>query len=102
MFVLMKRQAQLGKFVGTELTLSSEKYTFRLSLPEEHGKYLEIVGFDSFPSGVEDALLKAEYISLINNKFIKSLSDLAAGVKSINVGNERLLAREVNRNANYF
>ena len=62
-------------------------YFQTLSLPEEHGKYLEIVGFDSFPSGLEDALLKAEYISLIDNKFIKSLSDLAAGVKPKNVGN---------------
>nr|POE88534.1 putative disease resistance protein [Quercus suber] len=64
-----------------------EIYFQILSLPEEHGKYLEIVGFDIFPSGVEDALQKAEYISLIDNKFIKSLSDLAAGVESINVGN---------------
>ncbi|XP_023870647.2 putative disease resistance protein At4g19050 [Quercus suber] len=64
-----------------------EIYFQILSLPEEHGKYLEIVGFDRFPSGVEDALQKAEYISLIDNKFIKSLSDLAAGVESINVGN---------------
>ena len=63
-----------------------EIYFQTLSLPEEHGKYLEIVGFDSF-TGFEDALLKAEYISLIDNKFIKSLSDLAAGVKSMNVGN---------------
>ncbi|KAK9984754.1 hypothetical protein SO802_034279 [Lithocarpus litseifolius] len=63
-----------------------EIYFQTLSLPEEHGKYLEIVGFDSF-TGFEDALLKAEFISLIDNKFIKSLSDLAAGVKSMNVGN---------------
>ncbi|XP_030948307.1 putative disease resistance protein At4g19050 [Quercus lobata] len=63
-----------------------EIYFQTLSLPEEHGKYLEIVGFNSF-TGFEDALLKAEYISLIDNKFIKSLSDLAAGVKSMNVGN---------------
>ncbi|KAM3734767.1 hypothetical protein ACB098_10G039700 [Castanea mollissima] len=63
-----------------------EIYFQILSLPEEHGNYLEIVGFDSF-TGFEDALLKAEYISLIDNKFIKSLSDLAAGVKSMNVGN---------------
>ena len=63
-----------------------EIYFQTLSLPEEHGKYLEIVGFDSF-TGFEDALLKAEYISLIDNKFIKSLSDLTAGVKSMNVGN---------------
>lgn len=76
-----------GKYVDICLhkvdSIFRKIYFQTLSLPEEHGKYLEIVGFDSFPSGVEDALLKAEYISLINNKFIKSLSDL----KSINVGN---------------
>ncbi|XP_040990785.1 putative disease resistance protein At4g19050 [Juglans microcarpa x Juglans regia] len=39
-------------------------------------QYLEIVGFDSFPAGVEDALKKAAYVSLIENKFITRLSDL--------------------------
>ncbi|GMY29953.1 putative disease resistance protein At4g19050 [Fagus crenata] len=62
-------------------------YFQTLSFPEEHGQYLEVMGFDSFPAGVEVALLKAEYISLIDNKFIESLSDLAAGVKAMDFGN---------------
>ncbi|KAF5459906.1 hypothetical protein F2P56_019816 [Juglans regia] len=44
-------------------------------------QYLEIVGFDSFPAGVEDALKKASYVSLIGNKFITRLSDL--GVENV-------------------
>ncbi|XP_040985877.1 putative disease resistance protein At4g19050 [Juglans microcarpa x Juglans regia] len=44
--------------------------------PKDGGQYLEMLGFHSFPAGVEDALMKAEYVSLIGNKFIKCLSDL--------------------------
>ncbi|KAG6621204.1 hypothetical protein I3842_Q029400 [Carya illinoinensis] len=56
-------------------------YFNTLSFPEECRQYLEIVGFDSFPAGVEDALKKAAYVSLIGNKFITRLSDL--GVKNV-------------------
>ncbi|KAE7996848.1 hypothetical protein FH972_001537 [Carpinus fangiana] len=61
-------------------------YLQKFSVPEEHGGFLEIVGFDSFPDGIEGAIVKAEYIALIRNKFIKSLSDLAAGLKAVNEG----------------
>ncbi|KAG6683686.1 hypothetical protein I3842_12G026200 [Carya illinoinensis] len=56
-------------------------YFNTLSFPGECRQYLEIVGFDSFPAGVEDALKKAAYVSLIGNKFITRLSDL--GVKNV-------------------
>ncbi|KAM4085592.1 hypothetical protein ACJW30_10G039500 [Castanea mollissima] len=49
------------------------------SFPENISKYLEIIGFDEYPGGVEDVLMKAEYVSLIENDFVKSLSDLAVG-----------------------
>lgn len=61
-------------------------YLKTFSLPEEHGRYLEIVGFDCFPAGVEDALTRAECVSLIDNKFIKSLRNLTEGLKAMNVG----------------
>ncbi|KAM4073703.1 hypothetical protein ACB094_10G039700 [Castanea mollissima] len=49
------------------------------SFPENISKYLEIIGFDEYPGGVEDVLMKAEYVSLIENDFVKSLSDLDVG-----------------------
>jgi Leucine-rich repeat (LRR) protein len=61
-------------------------YLMTFSVPKEGGRFLEIVGFDSFPAGIEGAIVKAEYIRLIDNKFIKSLSDLVAGLKAMNVG----------------
>jgi Leucine-rich repeat (LRR) protein len=61
-------------------------YLKTFSVPKEGGRFLEIVGFDSFPAGIEGAIVKAEYIRLIDNKFIKSLSDLVAGLKAMNVG----------------
>ncbi|XP_059462641.1 putative disease resistance protein At4g19050 [Corylus avellana] len=59
-------------------------YLQKFSVPEDHGGFLEIVGFDRFPDGIEGGIVKAEYIALIRNKFMKSLSDLAA--KAINEG----------------
>lgn len=64
----------------------SEIYFKTLHFPEEDGRFLEIFGYDSFPDGVEDALMQAEYISLVDNQFIKSLSDLVAK-ETIYVGN---------------
>ncbi|XP_059462644.1 putative disease resistance protein At4g19050 [Corylus avellana] len=61
-------------------------YLQKFSVPEEGARFLEIVGFDRFPDGIEGAIVKAEYIALIRNKFMKSLSDLAAGLKAANVG----------------
>ncbi|KAE7996847.1 hypothetical protein FH972_001536 [Carpinus fangiana] len=61
-------------------------YLKTFSVPKEGGRFLEIVGFDGFPAGIEGALVKAEYICLIDSKFIKSLSDLVAGLKAMNVG----------------
>ncbi|XP_075641003.1 uncharacterized protein LOC142612740 [Castanea sativa] len=49
------------------------------SFPENISKYLEIIGFDEYPGGVEDVLMKAEYVSLIENDFVESLSDLDVG-----------------------
>ncbi|XP_050266230.1 putative disease resistance protein At4g19050 [Quercus robur] len=49
------------------------------SFPENISKYLEIIGFDEYPGGVEDVLMKAEYVSLIENDFVKSLSNLGVG-----------------------
>ncbi|KAG7951815.1 hypothetical protein I3843_12G027400 [Carya illinoinensis] len=56
-------------------------YFNTLSFPGECRQYLEIVGFDSLLAGVEDALQKAAYISLIGNKFITRLSNL--GVENV-------------------
>ncbi|KAK0601694.1 hypothetical protein LWI29_026554 [Acer saccharum] len=39
---------------------------------------LEIRGFNSFPTGLEDVLMHTEYISLTDNMFMKNLSDLDA------------------------
>ncbi|KAL4602386.1 hypothetical protein ACB092_10G049900 [Castanea dentata] len=47
--------------------------------PEEIHQYLEIIGFDEYPVGVEDVLMKAEYVSLIENDFVESLSTLGVG-----------------------
>uniref|UniRef100_A0A2N9EI71 Uncharacterized protein n=1 Tax=Fagus sylvatica TaxID=28930 RepID=A0A2N9EI71_FAGSY len=49
------------------------------SFPEKIGRYLEILGFDKFPEDVEDVLMKAEYVSLIEDKFVTRLSDLRMG-----------------------
>uniref|UniRef100_A0A7N2N2U9 Disease resistance protein At4g27190-like leucine-rich repeats domain-containing protein n=2 Tax=Quercus lobata TaxID=97700 RepID=A0A7N2N2U9_QUELO len=49
------------------------------SFPENISKYLEIIGFDEYPGGVEDVLMKAENVSLIENDFVKSLSNLGVG-----------------------
>ncbi|KAK9984747.1 hypothetical protein SO802_034272 [Lithocarpus litseifolius] len=49
------------------------------SFPENISKYLEIIGFDEYPGGVEDVLMKAEYVSLIENDFVESLSNLRVG-----------------------
>jgi hypothetical protein len=45
-------------------------YLQKFSVPEEGARFLEIVGFDSFPIGIKGAIVKAEYIALIRNKFI--------------------------------
>nr|POE84279.1 hypothetical protein CFP56_71289 [Quercus suber] len=71
---------------GTKLTQCSAQSTSTLHFPEEDGRFLEIFGYDSFPDGVKDALMQAEYISLVDNQFIKSLSDLVAK-ETMNVGN---------------
>lgn len=39
---------------------------------------LEIHGFDSFPTGIEDLLTVSEYVFLFSNSFINSLVDLGA------------------------
>ena len=49
------------------------------SFPENVSKYLEIIGFDEYPGGVEDVLMKAEHVSLIENDFVESLSNLGVG-----------------------
>jgi Leucine-rich repeat (LRR) protein len=61
-------------------------YLQKFSVPEDGARFLEIIGFDRFPAGIEGAIVKAEYIALIRNKFIKSLSDLAAGLNEVNEG----------------
>ncbi|KAE7996846.1 hypothetical protein FH972_001535 [Carpinus fangiana] len=61
-------------------------YLQKFSVPEEGARFLEIVGFDCFPDAIEGGIVKAEYIALIRNKFMKSLSDLAAGLKAVNEG----------------
>ena len=47
--------------------------------PKEIHRYLEIIGFDEYPGGVEDVLMKVEYVSLIENDFVESLSNLGVG-----------------------
>ncbi|GMY29955.1 putative disease resistance protein At4g19050 [Fagus crenata] len=49
------------------------------SFPETIGRYLEILGFDKFPEDIDDVLMKAEYVSLIEDKFVTRLSDLRMG-----------------------
>ncbi|GLT58512.1 hypothetical protein SLA2020_313980 [Shorea laevis] len=45
-------------------------------LPGQLGQCLEILGFDDYPTDVEDVLRQAEYVSLVENKFLSSISDL--------------------------
>ena len=47
--------------------------------PKEIHRYLEIIGFHEYPGGVEDVLMKVEYVSLIENDFVESLSNLGVG-----------------------
>ncbi|XP_059462645.1 putative disease resistance protein At4g19050 [Corylus avellana] len=61
-------------------------YLQKFAVPEEGGRFLEIVGFDSFPDAIKGAIVEAEYIALIRNKFMESLSGLAAGLKAVNEG----------------
>jgi MOB kinase activator 1 len=61
-------------------------YLQKFSVPEEGARFLEIVGFDRFPDSIEGAIVKAEYIALIRNKFMESLSNLAEGLKAVNEG----------------
>ncbi|XP_059463530.1 putative disease resistance protein At4g19050 [Corylus avellana] len=93
---ILKEQANLDKFhISVSAPLKEEGgardidwhridpslrniYLQKFSVPEDHGGFLEIVGFDRFPDGIEGGIVKAEYIALIRNKFMKSLSDLAA------------------------
>uniref|UniRef100_A0A2N9GCY5 Disease resistance R13L4/SHOC-2-like LRR domain-containing protein n=1 Tax=Fagus sylvatica TaxID=28930 RepID=A0A2N9GCY5_FAGSY len=49
------------------------------SFPKTIGRYLEILGFDKFPEDVDDVLMKAKYVSLIEDKFVTCLSDLRMG-----------------------
>ncbi|KAB1216982.1 hypothetical protein CJ030_MR4G021339 [Morella rubra] len=74
--------------------LDFTKIYFKTLFQEEHGRYLEIFGFDSFPDGIEVALIRAQFVLLIENDFVKSLSDLAVGdvLKEINDG--RTMAME--------
>jgi len=83
----IKKQRSGGDIIWHRVDRSlRDIYLKLLSIPKDHGGFLEIVGFESFPSGIEDAIVKAEYISLIDSKFVKSLSDLAAGLKAVNEG----------------
>ncbi|GLT91312.1 hypothetical protein SLE2022_092050 [Rubroshorea leprosula] len=45
-------------------------------LPGQAGQCLEILGFDDYPTDVEDVLRQAEYVSLVENRFLNSISDL--------------------------
>lgn len=47
-----------------------------ISYQVDHAPFLEIRKFESFPTGLEDALTKVEYVSLVENGFIRSLSEL--------------------------
>ncbi|XP_062166104.1 putative disease resistance protein At4g19050 [Alnus glutinosa] len=83
----IKKQRSGGDIIWHRVDRSlRDIYLKLLSIPEDHGGFLEIVGFESFPAGIEGAIVKAEYISLIDSKFVKSLSDLAAGLKAVNEG----------------
>jgi Leucine-rich repeat (LRR) protein len=83
----IKKQRSGGDIIWHRVDRSlRDIYLQLLSIPKDHGGFLEIVGFESFPSGIEDAIVKAEYISLIDSNFVKSLSDLAAGLKAVNEG----------------
>ncbi|KAK9275152.1 hypothetical protein L1049_022411 [Liquidambar formosana] len=44
--------------------------------PKECCRSLEIRGFNEFPDGIKDVLRRAEFVALIENKFINCLSDL--------------------------
>jgi Leucine-rich repeat (LRR) protein len=84
---LLKEQRSGGDIFWHKVDPSLRNiYLKTLSVPEERGLFLEIVGWpeerDRFP-GVKDGQVTPKYISLIDNKFIKSLS---AGVKAMNVG----------------
>ncbi|KAG2679833.1 hypothetical protein I3760_11G069900 [Carya illinoinensis] len=76
-----KEQGRAGDIYWQRVDAFCRKIYFEtISLrPKVPGQYLEIVGFHSFPAGVQDALKKAEYVSLIENKFIKCMSDLGSG-----------------------
>jgi len=83
----IKKQRSGGDIIWHRVDRSlRDIYLQLLSIPKDHGGFLEIVGFESFPAGIEGAIVKAEYISLIDSKFVKSLSDLAAGLKAVNEG----------------
>ncbi|XP_022153528.1 putative disease resistance protein At4g19050 [Momordica charantia] len=52
-------------------------YFHVISYQDKYAPFLEIRRFKSFPTGVEDALMQVEYVSLVENEFIKSLSELS-------------------------
>ncbi|XWS49315.1 hypothetical protein CRYUN_Cryun13aG0153200 [Craigia yunnanensis] len=55
-------------------------YSNMRNLPEaEDGPLLEIHGFDDFPTDIEVVLDHAKYIFLVENNFLKNLSDLKNG-----------------------
>ncbi|KAK6263377.1 hypothetical protein QUC31_009193 [Theobroma cacao] len=48
----------------------------KLPLEAKDGQFLEIRGFDDYPTDIEFVLEHAKYIMLVENQFLKNLSDL--------------------------
>lgn len=63
-------------YVPQDGTSFEDIYFHVMSYHVEYSPFLEIRGFETFPTGLEDALMKVEYVSLVENGFIRSLSEL--------------------------
>ncbi|KAA0043493.1 putative disease resistance protein [Cucumis melo var. makuwa] len=63
-------------YVHQDGTSFQDIYFHVMSYRHEYSPFLEIRRFKSFPAGLEDALMKVEYVSLVENGFIRSLSEL--------------------------
>ncbi|XP_038907241.1 putative disease resistance protein At4g19050 isoform X2 [Benincasa hispida] len=63
-------------YVHQDGTSYQDIYFHVMSYRHEYSPFLEIRRFESFPTGLEDALMKVEYVSFVEIRLITSLSKL--------------------------
>lgn len=62
-----------------DMTTSEDIYFKSMPFPKNSASVLEIRGSKIIPAGLDDIIMQTEYLSLIGNKSIRRLSDLAGG-----------------------